>query len=101
MNRVLLVYKKENSSERVVEFIQLFATHASTDIEQRSQFISAVIRYDSRISNCVQISALLSRHLISCCPAKDKAVRLQSVGIIGAILQNLPEDAEIECVNCI
>jgi len=79
ISRVLLVFKREASVERVVELIAQFVTRTSGSAEARSQFATDLLRF------------LLER-----IGAKDKAVRFRAVQLIGKILHAMPEDTEID-----
>jgi condensin complex subunit 3 len=78
LNKVLLVFKKEPSVERVIEFITGYVTDPCENMEQRDELAFFILEY------------LLTR-----ANAKDKAIRYRVCQIAAKILNKMGEDAEV------
>lgn len=80
VERVLVVWKREPSVERVCKFIVSFVTRPD---QQRSD-------------NGSPLFNSLIRHLLDVSDAKDKAVRFRATDLIARMMHELDEEAEIE-----
>lgn len=79
LSRIFLVFKREPTIERIVKFVTTF----STDPEYWDEiFVSKLIRYLLKFIN-----------------AEDKAVRFRVSQIASEIMNNLPNDVEVEYVH--
>jgi len=85
VNRVLLVWKREPSVERLCTFIVNFVTSQ----EQKTVVVD---------SDGGSLFEYLIRHLLDVSDAKDKAVRFRTSQMIAAMFEQLDPDTNIECV---
>ncbi len=78
IDRILLIWKKEPSVERLCNFITSFVTSNEEGVQG--------------------LAMALVKYLLDVADVKDKAVRFRVCQLISLIMTNLNEDAEIECV---
>ncbi len=78
IDRILLVWKKEPSVERLCNFITSFVTSNEEGVQG--------------------LAMALVKYLLDVADVKDKAVRFRVCQLISLIMNNLNEDAEIECL---
>ncbi len=83
LKQIMVVFKREPSVERLVQFIVGFATESITD-------------KDGNTDNNGEFCVKLLRKMLEFSLLKDKAVRFRSTQIIAGIINTLSPDCEIE-----
>ena len=78
VNRLLLVFKREPSVERLVHFICSFATFSNKAVGMDEEFLSRLVM-----------------HLLQFTDAKDKAVRFRTCQVVSRVLSALSEEADL------
>src|SRR5690625_5141360 len=81
LNRILVIFQREPSVERIIQFLVKFATSTEGKGANDTDFVTFLLHY-----------------LLDICDAKEKAARFRSCQFIGGILNTLNEEAEIEYI---
>lgn len=93
INRLLIIFKREPSVERLIQFIITFATTPSNTADHADDVNAS---HNSSNGDDYDFALLLLSYLLEYTNVKEKAVRFRTCQLVAGIVNALSESAEIE-----